>query len=176
MPSQVPTSARKPYFIFGDAQNSVDLWFFDLADPAPLRFTGRGSGDIAAADAADVTGVASYDQGEWSAIFKRPLRPATGAAFTARRVHAGGLLGVGRVLARAWQPAWSHALVLPLRRAGRGAIGSGPMVKTALLILAIELAVIWLGAAPLRLRRPWGGRPAAVAQRLRRGFVHAIAR
>ena len=27
--------ARKPYFIFGDAQNSVDLWFFDLARPDP---------------------------------------------------------------------------------------------------------------------------------------------
>ena len=44
IPSQVPTGARKPYFIFGDAQNSVDLWFFDLARPAPLQFTGKGSG------------------------------------------------------------------------------------------------------------------------------------
>ena len=31
LPTQVPTGARKPYIIFGDAQNSVDLWFFDLA-------------------------------------------------------------------------------------------------------------------------------------------------
>ncbi len=41
IPSQVPTSARKPYFIFGDAQNSVDLWFFDLARPDPLQFSGK---------------------------------------------------------------------------------------------------------------------------------------
>ena len=82
IPSQLPTSARKPYFIFGDGQNSVDLWFFDLANPDPLQFTGKGSGDIAANSTGDVTGVASYDQGEWSVIFKRPLRPASGAAFS----------------------------------------------------------------------------------------------
>ena len=35
----------------------------------------------------------------------------------------------------------------------------GPMVQTALLILAIELAVIWLGAAALRLARPRAGQP-----------------
>ncbi|MDQ3346850.1 MAG: c-type cytochrome, partial [Acidobacteriota bacterium] len=81
IPSQVPTSARKPYFIFGDPQNSVDLWFFDLARPDPLQFTGRGSGDIAANDTGDLTGVASYDQGEWSVVFKRPLRATSGAPF-----------------------------------------------------------------------------------------------
>ena len=82
IPSQAPTGARKPYFIFGDAQNSVDLWFFDLARPDPLQFTGKGSADIAPNDTGDVTGVASYDQGEWSVIFKRPLRPTSGAPFT----------------------------------------------------------------------------------------------
>ena len=78
IPSQVPTGARKPYFIFGDAQNSVDLWFFDLARPDPLQFTGKGSADIAPNDTGDLTGVASYDQGEWSVIFKRPLRAELG--------------------------------------------------------------------------------------------------
>src|SRR5204863_622918 len=82
IPSQVPTGARKPYFIFGDGQNSVDLWFFDLARPDPLQFTGKGSADIAPNDTGDITGVASYDQGEWSVIFKRPLRPGSGAAFS----------------------------------------------------------------------------------------------
>ena len=82
IPTETPTGARKPYFIFGDAQNSVDLWFFDLALPDPVQFTGRGSADIKPSDAKDLTGVASYDQGEWSVIFKRPLRPASGAAFS----------------------------------------------------------------------------------------------
>ncbi|MBA3295389.1 MAG: c-type cytochrome, partial [Acidobacteria bacterium] len=82
IPSQVPSGARKPYFIFGDGQNPVDLWFFDLARAEPLQFTGKGSADIAPNDAGDLTGVASYDQGEWTVIFKRPLRPASGARFS----------------------------------------------------------------------------------------------
>ena len=47
MPSQVLAGARKPYFLFGDAENSVDLWFFDLAGPNPAQFTGKGSADVA---------------------------------------------------------------------------------------------------------------------------------
>ena len=41
-----------------------------------------------------------------------PFAPASGAPFTPGRVHADRLLGLGRVLARAWQPARSHGLVL----------------------------------------------------------------
>ena len=101
IPSQVPTSARKPYFIFGDGQNSVDLWFVDLARPEPLQFTGRGSADVAPDEPAEVTGVASYDQGEWSVIFKRPLRASAGAPFTPGDVRADRLLGLGRSRASA---------------------------------------------------------------------------
>ena len=98
-------------------QNSVDLWFFDLARPEPLQFTGQGSADIAPNDTGDLTGVASYDQGEWSVIFKRPLRADVGRPVPAGTVPADRLLGLGRVLARARQQARSHGLVLPLRRA-----------------------------------------------------------
>jgi len=35
--SQVPAGARKPYSLFGDAQESVDLWFFRfVSHPDPL--------------------------------------------------------------------------------------------------------------------------------------------
>ena len=123
IPSAVPTGARKPYFIFGDSQSSVDLWFFDLARQAPLQFVGKGSADIAPNETGDVTGVASYDQGEWSVIFKRPLRALGRRRPDARRVHAHCLLGLGWVLARARQPAGSDRLVLALPRTGDRAIG-----------------------------------------------------
>jgi hypothetical protein len=142
MPSQVPTGARKPYFIFGDATNSVDLWFFDLARQEPLQFTGRGSADITANDTGDVTGVASYDQGEWSVIFKRPIRATSGAAvapgqfmpiafsvwdgFSRERGNRRGLT--------LWQSLYLEPEVVPS--------AAGPMVRTALVILAIELAII----------------------------------
>ena len=150
IPSQVPAGARKPYFIFGDGQNSVDLWFFDLARPGPLQFTGKGSADIAPNDTGDVTGVASYDQGEWSVIFKRPRRPTSGAAFTpgeflpiAFSVWDGFSRERGnRRGLTLWYSLYVEPEVVPSP--------VGPMVKTALIILVIELAVIgWV-----RRRKP----------------------
>ena len=96
--------------------------------PAPIPFSSpaREAGTSLPNDTGDLTGVASYDQGEWSVIFKRPLRASLGRPVLARRVHAGRLLGLGRVLARAWQQARSHGLVLPLRRARSGPIGRRP--------------------------------------------------
>ena len=126
IPSQVPTSARKPYFIFGDGQNSVDLWFFDLARPEPLQFTGRGSADLAPNDTGDVTGVASYDQGEWSVIFKRPLRPSAGAPLT-----PGTFLPIAFSVWDGFSRERGNrrglsVLVLPLPRAGSRHLGRRP--------------------------------------------------
>jgi mono/diheme cytochrome c family protein len=142
MPSQVPTDARKPYFIFGDPQSPVDLWFFELARPEPLQFTGRGSADVAPNDTGDVTGVASYDQGEWSVIFKRPLRPTSGAAFSpgqfmpvAFSVWDGFSRERGnRRGLTVWYSLYLEPEVVPS--------AVGPMIRTALVILAIELIVI----------------------------------
>jgi DMSO reductase family type II enzyme heme b subunit len=169
IPVQAPVGARKPYFIFGDGQSPVDLWFFDLARPEPLQFTGRGSANIAPNDTGDVTGVASYDQGEWSVIFKRPLRASSGAAlsagnfmpiafsvwdgFSRERGNSRGLT------------AW-YSLYL-----GPEAVPSavGPMIRTALVILAIELIVIgWV-----RWRHASGVQPAGSAGRFGRGVQPA---
>ena len=142
IPSQVAAGARKPYFIFGDAQSPVDLWFFDLARQEPLQFTGRGSENVAANDTGDVTGVAGYDQGEWSVIFKRPLRPTSGAAFApgqfmpvAFSVWDGFSRERGnRRGLTAWWSIYVEPEVVPS--------AVGPMIRAALLILAIELAII----------------------------------
>jgi hypothetical protein len=154
IPSQAPTGARKPYFIFGDSQNSVDLWFFDLAKPAPFQFVGKGSADITPNDTGDVTGVASYDRGEWSVIFKRPLRPGAGAALSpgefmpiAFSVWDGTSRERGN---RRGLSVW-YSLYL-----GPETVPSvvGPMIQTALVILAIELAVIgWVRWRYGRTRR-----------------------
>jgi mono/diheme cytochrome c family protein len=161
IPSQVPTGARKPYFIFGDGQNSVDLWFFDLARPAPLQFTGKGSADIAPNDTGDVTGVANYDQGEWSVIFKRPLRGSSGAPFSpgefmpvAFSVWDGFSRERGN---RRGLTVWYSLYVEPEEVPS----AVGPMIKTALFILAIELVVIgWVrGRYRSRARGELGGEP-----------------
>jgi mono/diheme cytochrome c family protein len=160
IPSQAPTGARKPYFIFGDGQNSVDLWFFDLAGSAPLQFVGKGSADIAPNDTGDVTGVASYDRGEWSVIFKRPLRPASGAALApgefmpiAFSVWDGFSRERGN---RRGLSVWYSLYV------GPEAVPSvvGPMIQTALVILFLELAVIgWVRWRYSRAPQEFGGAP-----------------
>ncbi len=141
-PSEVPATARKPYFIFGDAQDSVDLWFFDLATPNPLRFTGKGSSDITPNDKAEVTGVANYDQGEWSVIFKRPLRPTSGAAFTQGQFMPVAFSvwdGLSRERGnRRGLSLWYSLYVEPEVVAS----AAGPMIRTALFILVLELIVI----------------------------------
>ena len=144
VPSQTPPGPRKPYFIFGDSENSVDLWVFDLARAAPQQFTGKGSGDIAPNDTGDVTGVASYDQGEWSVIFKRPLRASSGAPFAQGEFmpvafsvwdgfsrERGSRRGLSQWYSLYVEPADVPSPV-------------GPMIRTALLILVVELAVIGL--------------------------------
>ena len=159
IPSAVPTGARKPYFIFGDGQNSVDLWFFDLARPEPQQFTGRGSANLAANDTGDVTGVASYDQGEWSVVFKRPLRASSGAAFSpgeflpiAFSVWDGFSRERGN---RRGLTLWNSVYVEPENVPS----AVGPMIRTAIAILLVELAVIagvrWRYAA--RRRDELGG-------------------
>jgi hypothetical protein len=157
IPSQTATGAQKPYFIFGDAQNSVDLWFFDLARPDPALFTGKGSGNIAPSDAGNVTGVASYDQGEWSVIFKRPRRVDSGASFSpgefmpiAFSVWDGFSRERGnRRALTVWYSLYVEPEVVPS--------AVGPMLRTALVILALEVILIAWVRYSSRRRDELGG-------------------
>jgi mono/diheme cytochrome c family protein len=159
IPSQAPTGPRKPYFIFGDSQNPVDLWFFDLARPAPAQFTGKGSADITPKDPAEVTGAASYDQGEWSVIFRRPLRSASGAPFAAGQflpIAFSVWDGLSRERGnRRGLSLWYSLYVEP--ETVPSAVG--PMLETALFILALEVIVImWVRRSyAARTRNELGG-------------------
>jgi len=81
-PSKLPTGIRKPYFIFGDAQGSVDLWFLDLARASVVQqYLGRGSSalEVSSADEFEVSSV--YIAGEWQLIYKRELKSASNISF-----------------------------------------------------------------------------------------------
>ena len=143
IPSQLPTGARKPYFIFGDAPELGGSLVL-RSGRARSRFSSpaEGSADITPNDTGDMTGVASYDQGEWSVIFKRPLRATSGAPFApgqfmpiAFSVWDGFSRERGN---RRGLTAWYSLYVEPEEVPS----AVGPMVRTALIILAIELAII----------------------------------
>jgi mono/diheme cytochrome c family protein len=165
LPAEAPIGARRPYFLFGDAENAVDLWFFDLATAAPLRFTGKGSAAITPADAAGLAGVASYDQGEWSVIFTRPRGADAGVAVTPGEflpIAFSVWDGLSRERGnRRGLSLWSSLYLEPEHVPSPVT----PMITTALVILGIELGIIgWVRRSRSRPREaPDGERGPASA-------------
>jgi mono/diheme cytochrome c family protein len=144
-PQQMPTGARKPYFIFGDPTNAVDLWFMDLARKEPSQFTGKGSADVAPNDTGDLSAVARYNEGEWSVVFRRPLRPTSpGVAFAeGQYVPVAFSVWDGFTRERGTRRGltlWYHLYVAPA--VVESPVGS--MLKTAGGVLAVEILVISL--------------------------------
>jgi mono/diheme cytochrome c family protein len=73
-PVEIPTTIRKPYFIFGDKGNPVDIWFADLAKKQPRLYRGQGSDSLELQGSRDLTSSSHYDKGQWTVVFKRRLR------------------------------------------------------------------------------------------------------
>jgi mono/diheme cytochrome c family protein len=82
LPGELPTGIAKPYFLFGDAQMAVDLWFLDLSGHRVRQYVGHGSGALTALEGSEVQAKAAYAAGEWSATFTRELRSTGSVAFT----------------------------------------------------------------------------------------------
>ena len=80
-PVEIPTTIRKPYFIFGDKGNPVDLWFVDLAKKQPGLYVGRGSDGIEFLGPRELKAASHYDKGQWTVTVKRRLRSQGEIAF-----------------------------------------------------------------------------------------------
>ena len=149
LPLQLATGARKPYFLFGDATNGVDLWFADLARSSADQYTAKGSAAIAALDAADVTSAAHYDKGEWSVIFKRSLTAASSVPFTpgnfvpiAFSVWDGGSSERGN---KRGLTLWSSLYIEPEVVVSP----RGPAIKAGLFVFGLEILIIfWVRRKP----------------------------
>ncbi len=152
-PLSMPTGVRKPYFLFGDAQNAVDLWFVDLGSDGIQRYTGRGSAAIAPAEGGDrVEIIKSYEQGVWTVIYKRKLVSRSSISFSedsfvpiAFSVWDGfnRERGNKRGLTR-----WFSLYVEPLEKPDPMA----PMLKAGLGVLGLELLIVFL------MRRRFGNK------------------
>jgi mono/diheme cytochrome c family protein len=142
LPAQLPTGIRKPYFLFGDGQNPVDLWFVDLATKRARRYLGAGSSSLTPVEAHDVEAVASYDRGEWAVIVKRSLRGSGSVTFSegqyvpiAFSVWDGtaGERGSKRGLTQ-----WKYLYTMPESTPSP----AWPMVRAALAVAAIEVGLV----------------------------------
>ncbi len=81
LPASLPGGVTKPYFIFGDGQNAVDLWFLDTAKNRVKQYVGRGTDALTAQEGGEVEGTATFNKGEWSAVFVRDLKSTNGVSF-----------------------------------------------------------------------------------------------
>jgi len=143
-PLQLPTGNRKPYFIFGDAQGPVDLWFVDLARGERLQqFVGRGSAAVEPAAGDDFAVTSGYDNGEWWVVIKRPLRSTYGVTLQPEQfVPLAFSVWDGFNRERGNKRAlssWFYLYVDPVQQASV----TGPVLRAGLLTLAVELLLVW---------------------------------
>lgn len=159
LPVQLPSGIRKPYFLFGDSQNPVDLWFVDLANPTARRYLGAGSKSLTPIEGEDVTAVSSYDRGEWSVILKRSLRARGGVSFAEGQfVPVAFTIWDGHQRERGNRRGltqWMYLYTMPKVTPSP----LWPMLRSALAVLAIEIGlVVWVRR---RQRRTAAGAAAA---------------
>lgn len=158
-PTALPAGIRKPYFLFGDAEQPVDLWFLDLARGSAEQFVGRGSASLTPQDSDEIEVTKSYAEGEWTVVFKRSLRSTGNLTFqSGQYVPIAFSVWDGFNDERGNKRALSAWFYLYLKPAEEVS-AVGPMAKAALGTLVVELAIV------LGLRRRYRGPAAAGAAR-----------
>ena len=138
------TPQRKPYFLLGDAQNPVDLWFVNLTFGVADTFRGRGSEAIEPTEADIVEAVTSYDQGEWTVTYKRRRASRAGVSFAEQQytpiafsVWDGFNRERGNKRALS---SWFYVYTEPTVKQA----ATIPVLRAAFIVLVIELLVVFL--------------------------------
>ncbi len=142
-PLEKPAGVQKPYFLFGDTQNPVQLWNVDLAKPGEGRlYIARGSSAISPSEDGLPEVTASYEQGEWSVVFKRSRKSTVGMTFEegtfvpfAVSVWDGFNRERGN---RRGLTSWYNLYIEPSEKPSP----YPPMLKAALAVLFFELLII----------------------------------
>lgn len=70
LPSDSLEGPVKPYFLFGDSDHPVDIWFADLGGDGADHYRGQGSENIQPGDQ-ELSMYSQYEEGRWTVIFKR---------------------------------------------------------------------------------------------------------
>jgi len=78
-PAQLPVGDERPYFVFGDAANPVNLWHWTAATNAIEERTGTGVDSASAQVTQSVQGAASFADGEYTLIARRALNTGDAA-------------------------------------------------------------------------------------------------
>ncbi len=138
------TPQLKPYFLFGDSSNPVDLWFVNLTYGVADTFRGRGSDAVEPTEADIVEAVTSYDQGEWTVTTKRRRASRAGVSFAEQQytpiafsVWDGFNRERGNKRAVS---SWFYVYTEPTVKQA----ATIPVLRAAFIVLVIELLVVFL--------------------------------
>jgi DMSO reductase family type II enzyme heme b subunit len=155
-PAQVPAGNRKPYFIFGDGKSPVDIWFMDLARRRPEMYVGRGSTSLESQGMGELSAVASYDRGQWTVVYTRPLRDGGVVFEEGNFLPMAFSLWDGFNRERGNKRGLTRWVSLYLEPGGEKS-ATGPVMQAVAITLLIELLLIGL----VRRRYRGGAQPAA---------------
>ncbi len=147
LPIELRDDIADPYFLFGDPQYPVELWFAHLGaeagDQARL-YEGRGGASVNLGEGVPPTVVSGYRDGEWSVVMKRERFPAKGVPF-AEQTYVPVAFSVWDGFyhergSKRGLTSWHHVYVEPTEAPPVVA----PMAKAAVAVLGLELLVIGL--------------------------------
>jgi mono/diheme cytochrome c family protein len=143
LPREPSDGIAKPYFLFGDGQRGVDLWFLDLSGHRVRQFVGHGSTALMPLEGSEVEGRGAYASGEWSALFARDLRSTSGITFTeGSYVPIAFSVWDGTARERGNRRGLTQWCYVYLERQQKPS-AVGPMLAAALGVLALELLAVW---------------------------------
>ena len=160
-PRVLSDGVRRPYFLYGDEQQPVELWFVDLAAPDRAElWEGRGSGSLEPGEGETPEVRASFADGEWAVIYKRKRNAGSGItfpedSFVPLTFSVWDGFDRDRGNKRALTQ-WFHLYVPPAEQPSPYA----PAVKAAGVVLLLELLIV--GLVRWRARRravPAAGAP-----------------
>jgi len=142
-PSKMPEGNTKPYLLFGDSRNAVDLWFSDLADTVANLFQARGSQNILPEEISNLEMVSDYIDGQWTVTFKQkrnvenklsfdegsfiPVAFTVWDGFNSERGNKRGI------------SSWYHLYLEPQQKTSV----AGPMIKWGFIIVLLEIGIIF---------------------------------
>ena len=149
IPSKTPEGFKKPYFIFGDKKLAVDLWFADLANAKDHAqgYVSKGAENIQANDE-DLPFASKYEDGRWTAIFKRKRHKEGGVSFESS--------GFVPIAFSVWDgfnsergnkrgiTSWFHVYLKPYESGLSKALIFHKMLLAALLVGILEIIVLRL--------------------------------
>lgn len=143
IPTETPAGLERPYFLFGDSKNSVDIWFADLAQSEARLFIGKGSQALSEADSNDISLATHYGDGRWAVIFKRKRTadhgmqfdegsfvPVSFSVWDGFNKERGNKRGV---------TSWYHIYLKPMKVESV----AGPMAKYAMITFLLEIGIIF---------------------------------